>query len=206
MCCGGCCAACMAVKCISCCIPKNISKVYYLFIMIASTILALVFRKWGDEMFVDFKIWGWEIYKIGCGEGELQDKCVGAHGVYRVSAATAVFFLIMAIITLIAPKLNTKGFLLKIILLIGLIFGSFFVDNNVYDVYADVSRWTSFLFLLMQVILLIDFAHDWHEYWMEKADEVDEEKGFVAGEGPACGNKWLVLIFFMFCGLERISH
>ena len=50
-----------------------------------------------------------------------------------------------------------------------------------------MARYASFLFLLMQILLLIEFGYSWNEKWLEY-DEKNE------CEGTCCGWRTAILI------------
>jgi len=64
--------------------------------------------------------------------------------------------------------------------------GSFFIPNNVFNVYANISIFGSSLFIIIQMLILVDFAYWVNEYLVSKSqDDMDNEK------------KWLGLILFL---------
>jgi hypothetical protein len=46
---------------------------------------------------------------------------------------------------------------------VGAIVGAFFMQNEVFLIYADISRYLAGVFLIMQMVTIIDFAYKWHE-------------------------------------------
>ncbi|KAK8548521.1 hypothetical protein V6N12_061433 [Hibiscus sabdariffa] len=52
----------------------------------------------------------------------------------------------------------------------------FFLPNVVITVYGTLSIFGAGLFLLVQVIILLDFTHTWNDAWVEK----DEQKWYIA--------------------------
>jgi len=101
--------------------------------------------------------------------------------VYRFS------FFVLAILTLGKAKLNdwrtivqNGFFIVKLLLLIGLMIGSFFIPNNVFNVYANISIFGSSLFIIIQMLILVDFAYWVNEYLVSKSqDDMDNEKKMV---------------------------
>ena len=43
----------------------------------------------------------------------------------------------------------------------------------------------AFLFILIQLVLIVDFAHGWAESWVEKYEET-ESKAYYIGEYQIC--------------------
>lgn len=52
-------------------------------------------------------------------------------------------------------------------LAVGLLVTTLWVDNSFLAGYREVARYASFLFLGMQILLLIDFGYTWNEKWLE---------------------------------------
>jgi len=119
------------------------------------------------------------------------DKCGGVYAVYRFSFALAAFFGIMALLTVGTTKFGARMhrcfWFGKVFVLLTLLVCTLFIDNNFLQGYREVARWLSFLFLLMQILLLIDFGYSWNETWLEY-DEKNE------CEGSCCGWKTAILI------------
>lgn len=64
----------------------------------------------------------------------------------------------------------------------------------------------SFIFILIQLILLIDFAHSWNEIWVRNAEEGSNKGWFVGMTGSSARYKRLlvyltcnVIVFFLVC-------
>jgi hypothetical protein len=71
-----------------------------------------------------------------------------------------------------------RGFwFLKIFVLLMLLFSTIFVDNHAMAAYRDFARVASFFFLVMQILLLIDFGYRANEYLIE-LDERSEAEGW----------------------------
>jgi len=71
--------------------------------------------------------------------------------------------------------LQDGWFGIKFILLAGLIVASFFIPNQVFEVYGWIALIGSGVFILVQLVLLVDFAHSWAESWIGKHEELDGE-------------------------------
>jgi len=68
----------------------------------------------------------------------------------------------------------------KILLLICALVAVFFIPNFIFIGYAYVALVGSVLFILLQLILLVDFAHSWNERWVANFN--------------TDGNSWLALL------------
>ena len=117
-------------------------------------------------------------------------KCIGNYFVLRVSFALFVFFVILSVVTKCDPLFHngqwfTKAFIYGLFLV-----GSFFIPNEVFYVYSYVARFGSFLFILFQLVIMVDYAFDWHEDMLLKMEQCENGEGNGNEEGSAvktCG-------------------
>ncbi|CAA0827304.1 Serinc-domain containing serine and sphingolipid biosynthesis protein [Striga hermonthica] len=93
--------------------------------------------------------------------------------VLRVSLGNFLFFTLLAIF-MIGVK-NQKdprdgvhhgGWMMKVICWFILVILMFFVPNGIISFYETTSKFGSGLFLLVQVVLLLDFVHGWNDKWV----------------------------------------
>ena len=165
------------------------AKAGYVMMLGLSTIMALIMRfyKGPEGKGLNFSMGPW---KVGCepeavtettgiehqliGQTEYAAHCQGDAAVYRISFVLAVFFFIM----MIGSKVFGEGFHaglwgVKIFIYIGMMVGCFFIDNSVFNNsgYAWVSRIVSALFLVLQILILVEFGYKWNESWVNKAYE-----------------------------------
>ncbi|KAF2311075.1 hypothetical protein GH714_019384 [Hevea brasiliensis] len=68
------------------------------------------------------------------------------------------------------------GWIAKMVIWLLLVVLMFFMPNVIISIYGTVSKFGAGLFLLVQVIILLDFTHSWNDAWVEK----DEQKWYVA--------------------------
>lgn len=121
--------------------------------------------------------------------GLTKDECTtqwGQLGVFRVMFGSAVFFGLFALLTFnVQSSTDARTGLQngfwgpKYLLVIALVVAAFFIKNTFFLVdfgYVGVSF--AFLFLLIQMILLIDFAHSWAESWIVK---MEDSNAYAAG-------------------------
>uniref|UniRef100_A0AAR2LM68 Serine incorporator 2 n=1 Tax=Pygocentrus nattereri TaxID=42514 RepID=A0AAR2LM68_PYGNA len=99
--------------------------------------------------------------------------------VYRMCFAMACFFfLFSAIMIRVRTSKDPRavfqnGFwFFKFLILVGITVGAFFIpDGTFHNVWFYFGIVGSFMFILIQLILLIDFAHSWNEVWVRNAEE-----------------------------------
>lgn len=101
---------------------------------------------------------------------------VGYLAVYRICFAFACFFALMAAIMIGAKSSRDaragiqNGFWgIKYMIVIAIAIGAFFIPN---DSFATLWMWVGLIggivFILVQLVLLVDFAHSWAETWVGK--------------------------------------
>lgn len=102
----------------------------------------------------------------------------GRLGVYRVMFAACIFFMFIGVCMLCVsssrdPRSALQNGLwgIKILLLAGLMVAAFFIENHVFSGWSYFALVGAFFFMIVQLILLVDFAHSWSESWVGKAEE-----------------------------------
>ncbi|KAL0850093.1 hypothetical protein ABMA28_011981 [Loxostege sticticalis] len=122
--------------------------------------------------------------------GSLKVDCsqaVGYLAVYRICFATCLFFVLMALIMIGVrsskdPRAGIQnGFWgIKYLVVIGGIIGAFFIPEGQF-----ASTWMvfgmigGFCYIIIQLILIVDFAHTWAEKWVSNYEE-SESRGWYA--------------------------
>jgi len=127
---------------------------------------------------------------VGVSSDSLQVDCskaVGYQAVYRLCFIVTLFFSLMALIMIGVkstgdPRAGIQngfwGF--KYLLIIGGMIGAFWIpDGSFGDVWMYFGMIGGFLFILIQLVLIIDFAHSWAEAWYTNYQE-EESKGWLA--------------------------
>jgi len=112
---------------------------------------------------------------------------VGYQAVYRLCLIVTIFFTLMSLL-MIGVKSSSdpragiqNGFWgFKYLLIIGGMIGSFWIPNGSFgEVWMYFGMIGGFLFILIQLVLIIDFAHSWAEAWYSNYQE-NESKGWMA--------------------------
>jgi hypothetical protein len=107
----------------------------------------------------------------------------GTQAVLRVSFGSFSFFTLFALV-LIGVKDQREqrdgwhhgGWMVKLCLWALLTLLAFLAPNSLIGAYGQLARFGSGLFLLVQVVILLDFSHSWNAAWVEK----DEQKWYIA--------------------------
>ncbi|KAF0726257.1 hypothetical protein AaE_009628, partial [Aphanomyces astaci] len=97
--------------------------------------------------------------------------CMGNQTIFRASMAIGVFFLFMMGWSASTESGHNRGctiLALELPLYAGLSIGAFFVPNNVFDGYAWVAAVASGVFIVMQIVILLDCVYDIRDYVLSK--------------------------------------
>lgn len=112
-------------------------------------------------------------YSKACSNGHTG--CLHALGVLRVSLGCFIFFVLMFLSTLGTKKLDevrntwhSEWWTLKFIMLIISFFIPFFIPPEYIRIYGEVARIGAGIFLLLQLISVIEFITWWNNYWMSE--------------------------------------
>ncbi|XP_062818412.1 serine incorporator 2 [Anolis carolinensis] len=202
---GACLGVCSVLSCVSClcgsapcllcgCCPSSksstVTRLSFTFFLFLGTLVSIIMIIPGVEA---------ELHKLpGFCEGsnalpyvQGQVNCksfLGHKAVYRMCFATAAFFFLFGLIMICVrnskdPRAAIQnGFwFFKFLILVGITVGAFYIPDRPFShVWFYFGVVGSFLFILIQLILLIDFAHSWSQIWLRNADE-GNSKSWYAG-------------------------
>lgn len=117
----------------------------------------------------------------GCDPAHLND-CIYRQMIYRASLANFILFVIITLLS-VSDKLNKNLLPLKFIVGIGLFIAFWWSSNATFSNWAEVSRFFSILWLLVQGLLMLDFAHDVHEVIIAETSTTEENhnRGMYVG-------------------------
>nr|XP_009857527.1 serine incorporator 1-like isoform X1 [Ciona intestinalis] len=108
----------------------------------------------------------------------------GYLAVYRVCFSVAAFFAFFCILMLYVKssrdpraKVHNGFWLFKFLALIGITVGAFYIPRGDFSVaFYYIGMAGAFCFILIQLVLLVDFAHSWNDYMLEKREEADSPR------------------------------
>lgn len=120
---------------------------------------------------------------------EMCDSLVGYGAVYRICFSLVIFHAIFAILMLnttstndIRFKLHNGYWFLKLVLLVLISMGTFHIPK--YTEFGRIWMYAGltggFMFIMIQIILIIDFAHSWSISWVEKVDTGNTNFWYIA--------------------------
>ncbi|KAG7266107.1 hypothetical protein CRUP_007803, partial [Coryphaenoides rupestris] len=193
---GACMALCSIASCASClcgsapcllssCCPSTynstISRLAFSFLLLLGTFVSVIMVLPGMETQLKkipgFCVDGTSLYvvgnKVNC------EVMVGYKAVYRMCFAMTCFFFLFSVIMIRVrsskdPRAAIQnGFwFFKILALVGIAVGAFFIPDGTFTtVWYYFGMVGSFFFIVIQLILLVDFAHSWNQSWLQRAED-----------------------------------
>jgi hypothetical protein len=202
-----CCATSCCTGGVSCCASagrgasaagRQAAKASYVALLGLATILAWVLQRYGPQLGV----------KVGqldfdCSVGDGNQVCSNNGVVYRISLMLVVFFGACMLGSVPLPTLTGErrwapllddGFhrgwwALKVVVFVGLLALTVLLPSSVFDApdngYAWACRVVSSVFLVWQVLTLVDFAFQWNQDWVDvrayEGGDVPKNKGWLYG-------------------------
>lgn len=167
----------------------SVAKILYLIIFLFDLTIGIIARLYAEEFGSALNL---------C-DGAYSYVCNNLQLVYNISFGASLFFCFMTIFTFLVPAFHRGHFCLKITLNIILIAASLYIPEEFMFGFAQFSRFASSLFLLLQIVILIDFAYDLSEYLIAESDDADDEAGNVEGTG-ICSNKYKMMYLLVGFG------
>lgn len=157
--------------------------------LLVNSILAwIMLTPWAIEKLQHLTL---DYVKINCPTGQ----CYGWFAVHRINFALGLFHLILA--GLLVGVTNSKSpraaiqngyWGPKIIVWLSLIVVSFLIPDEFFMFWGNyIALFAAMLFLILGLILLVDLAHTWAEYCLEKIDESDSRLWRVVLIGSTLG-------------------
>ncbi|XP_029035624.2 probable serine incorporator isoform X2 [Osmia bicornis bicornis] len=146
------------------------------------------------------------------------ESAVGYLAVYRICFIIALYFFLMSVMMIRvrsskdprAPIQN--GFwAIKYLLIIGGIVGAFFIPERSFGItWMYFGMIGGFLFIIIQLILIVDFAHSWADAWVGNYEETESKGWYAALLGATLFNyavsiTGIVLLFVYFTHVDSCS-
>ncbi|GAA6226986.1 serine incorporator 1-like [Lates japonicus] len=183
-------ASCLLSSCCPSTYNSTMSRLAFSFLLMLGTLVSVIMILPGMEEHLKkipgFCMGGTTIpgieNKVNC------DIIVGYKSVYRMCFAMACFFFLFSVIMIRVrsskdPRAAVQnGFwFFKFLVLVGITVGAFFIPDGIFNtVWYYFGMVGSFIFIIIQLILLVDFAHSWNQSWLEKAENGNPKCWFAA--------------------------
>ena len=169
------CSCCIGLTC-SCCgflvtISRSIAtRIWYAVSFILLSFLAYFLSIFAYDIYQYFPDW-LSFFGEDCTD---QQNC-GVFVIYRITFGLFLYHLLLSVVLIgvtntkdVRAQINNGWWPLKLLLLFAFIIGDFFIPGGFFTFYAWVSVFGAGLFILVQLILLIDLSYSWSESWVEK--------------------------------------
>ncbi|KAG7256313.1 hypothetical protein CRUP_000377, partial [Coryphaenoides rupestris] len=174
-------APCLLSACCPSTYNSTISRLAFSFLLLLGTFVSVIMVLPGMETQLKkipgFCVDGTSLYvvgnKVNC------EVMVGYKAVYRMCFAMTCFFFLFSVIMIRVrsskdPRAAIQnGFwFFKILALVGIAVGAFFIPDGTFTtVWYYFGMVGSFFFIVIQLILLVDFAHSWNQSWLQRAED-----------------------------------
>ncbi|XP_071386284.1 serine incorporator 1 [Centroberyx affinis] len=187
---------CSSATCLMCrCCPNSrnstVTRVIYAFILLLGTVIACIMLSPGVDQQLK-RIPGFCEDGAGSSIPGLQadvncEMFVGYKAVYRVCFGMGMCFLAFAI-TMINVKnsrdpraaIHNGFWFFKIAAMVAVTVGAFYIPEGPFtQIWFGVGIAGAFFFILIQLVLLVDFAHSWNESWVDRM-ETGNGRGWYA--------------------------
>ena len=100
--------------------------------------------------------------------------CLGISSIYRISFALVIFHSFLLLFLFMrngcSKIFNEEVWPFKILVVICLVGGFFFINNSFFETYSQISMILSLFFLIFQVVMIIDIFYLWGANWIAKYD------------------------------------
>lgn len=138
------------------------TRVPYLLLVFVSLLSALIIREWGGTYLINTPL-----YKLSLCS---YPQCAGNQVVLRFSLSLTLFFALMTVCTIprALSAIHHTCFPAKLILYAGFLALAFFVPESGLLKYAEFSRFAAIMFLILQIMVLVDFAYTWNRNWVDR--------------------------------------
>ncbi|KAI5985262.1 serine incorporator/TMS membrane protein [Pisolithus albus] len=150
--------------CKSCnCNSSIATRIGFAIIFILNSLLAWLMK----TPFAIHKIeeWSYDYIKMDCAEG----KCYGVLAVHRICFALTLFHAILSFSLIGVNDSRDKWWGPKVLLWLILVVATFLIPNGFFMFWGNyVALISTTIFILLGLVLLVDFAHTWSETCLEK--------------------------------------
>lgn len=187
-----CCVGSAACGCISSCCPtcrsSTTSRLMYSGILLLAVLVSLIIRIPGLSDTLTKIPYLCRNYTSGSNiiplpdmKGDLDCTLIASYAfVYRVCFAVTIFFFLMSLIMIgvrsskdIRGPIQNGFWLWKYLIVIAGTIGAMFMPGGFEYAWMIIAYIGAFVFILIQLMLLVDFAHTWNETWLDNAETKD---------------------------------
>ena len=182
-CCFGSAACSLCCSCCPSCKNSTSTRIVYALFLFLGTIVACLMLIPGLEAKLE-EIPTFCDHVVDC------KNIAGFLSVYRICFAMAGFFFLLAVLMFCVKsskdpraKIHNGFWMFKFLIWVGITVGAFYIPRGDFGTaWYYIGLAGGCVFILIQLVLLVDFAHAWNDYMLEKRED---------GDSPRC---WTVLL------------
>lgn len=192
-----CCCACGCFKSVFNATMAQVTRLAHVIILVSLFLFAIVLGTTHPNDLNDYNQFSGLNLDDGCDSNYTSD-CIYRQLVYRASFVLFLLFFLLAVGNAFSEKVNRSFWMPKFAFAFLFFFGLWWGDNSFFAAWSHFARIFSFFWLLVQAILLLDFAYDLHDILMYKDSE---------SEGKIWQILYLVLAAgFLACSFTGIGY
>jgi hypothetical protein len=173
--------------------PKLFARIGFIILSVLSVGFSLLILFYLADILKPFNDW------VSCPKDNQFD-CLGISSVYRMSFTLLVFHVMTLLFSFTtnecAKVFNMDCWSFKILFITVFYFSMFFISNNFFTVYAEITRFLSIIFLIYQALVIISFGHIINVKLVEHLDNAVDK-----GENTCKYQFWLIFLSLIFGGL-----
>ena len=122
--------------------------------------------------------------------------CYGLNTVYRVSLALSVFYFIHFLLAAVANRFYKDCYILRWIGFLALSALTAIVPGTAIKVYAWSTMPVAALFLIMMIVIWIDFAYEWQQVWSKRNNKI--WMSLISAFTVLFTAAWIILLVLQF--------
>uniref|UniRef100_A0A8C6URC3 Si:ch73-267c23.10 n=1 Tax=Neogobius melanostomus TaxID=47308 RepID=A0A8C6URC3_9GOBI len=207
---------CSSATCLMCsCCPQSrnstVTRIIYAFLLLLGTVVACVMLSPGVDQQLK-RIPGFCEDGAGSTVPELQANVnckmfVGYKAVYRVCFGMSMWFLVLSIFMINVKNskdpraaIHNGFWFFKFAALVAITAGAFYIPDDPFTyTWFIIGSGGAFCFILIQLILLVDFAHSWNEAWTGNMDARNPRAWYAALLSVTIFNYLLSVVSVIMC-------
>uniref|UniRef100_A0A8C5DF14 Serine incorporator 1-like n=1 Tax=Gouania willdenowi TaxID=441366 RepID=A0A8C5DF14_GOUWI len=191
------CTVCSGAPCLMCsCCPNSrnstVTRITYAFILLMGTIIACIMLSPGVDQQLN-RIPGF--CEDGAGSSipglEVEVNCemlVGYKAVYRVCFGMSIWFLGFSVLVINIKNsrdpraaIHNRFWFFKIVVLLAVTVAAFYIPDVPFTyIWFVVGSAGAFFFIVIQLVLLVDFVHTWNESWVQNMENGSSRSWYAA--------------------------
>jgi len=181
----GCCACsaascCVSASCSMCgkvvsCRKSSATRGIYVFQFLVVALVAYIFSNFAHDWLKNVPV---------LQQCPPDSTCFGALAVYRICFGLTAYHIVLGLLTIGVSsgsdwrvQIQDGWWPIKFICLLGITIAAFFIPNSFYIVYGWIMLVGAAFFIIIQLVLLIEFAYSWNETWLLKMENEEDEGG-----------------------------